>query len=302
MGTPEFAVPSLAALLHSKHEVVAVVTAPDAKGGRGGQQLIQSEVKQFALTHGMLILQPEKLRSKDFIDQLKSLDADLQIIVAFRMLPELVWSMPRLGTINVHGSLLPKYRGAAPIHWAVINGETKTGITIFRLKHEIDTGDIIRQAATEIGGDETTGDVYDRLKQLGAATLMESLEKMESGELTLISQDTSVASPAPKLFHHQAGLDFSKTNQEIHNFIRGHSPQPAAWMFFQELKFLFYRSHIPNIHPPRGEAGRLQIIGRKLYLHTIDGTLEILELQQEGKKRMPARDFINGMKNHPAFK
>jgi len=302
MGTPEFAVPSLAALLQSRHEVVGVVTAPDARGGRGGQQLIQSEVKQFALNKGLLILQPEKLRSREFLDQLKALDADLQVIVAFRMLPEVVWNMPRLGTINIHGSLLPKYRGAAPIHWAVIHGEKTTGVTIFRLKHEIDTGDIIRQTSTEIGPDETTGDVYDRLKLIGANTLIQSLDLIESGQITYLPQDTALASPAPKLFHHQAMLDFKSSNQEIHNFIRGHSPQPTAWMIFHEIKYLFYRTHMPAILPPHGEPGRMQIIGRKLYLHTLDGALEILELQQEGKKRMPARDFINGIKNHAAFK
>lgn len=302
MGTPEFAIPSLQSILESHHEVVAVVTAPDAMGGRGGHQLIQSEIKKYALSKGLFILQPEKLREKAFIQQLRDLKADLQVVVAFRMLPEMVWNMPPLGTINVHGSLLPKYRGAAPIHWAVIHGEKNTGVTIFRLKHEIDSGDIIQQTSIPIGPDESTGDVYHRLMWTGASTLIESLKEIETGNLKLIPQNPLLSSPAPKLFHQDAVLDFNQSSLQLHNFIRGHSPHPTAWMVYHNLKFLFFRTHLPETLPPAAEPGRLQIIGRKLYLHAIDGAIEILELQQEGKKKMAASDFINGMKNNILFK
>ncbi|HNR08748.1 MAG TPA: methionyl-tRNA formyltransferase [Saprospiraceae bacterium] len=301
MGTPAFAVPSLEALLCSHHRVVGVVTAPDSLGGRGGRQIIQSEVKTCAQAHKLHIMQPPKLKAPEFFEELKSLQADIQVVVAFRMLPEKIWSMPPLGTINVHGSLLPKYRGAAPIHWAVINGEEFTGVTVFRLRHEIDSGEILKQHAVPIGPDETTGDVYDKLKTAGAATLLEVLADMERGDSHPIPQDPSLVSLAPKLYHTDGILDFSKPRRELHNLIRGLSPTPTAWFVFNGLKFLLYRSHLPEVSPPAREAGNLQILGKKLYLHATDGAIEITEIQQENKKRMAAADFINGMKNHPMF-
>ena len=301
MGTPGFAVPALDAMLRSHHQVVAVVTAPDSLGGRGGRQLIQSEVKTYAQIHKLKVLQPVKLKAPGFFEELKVLQADIQVVVAFRMLPEKIWNMPPLGTINVHGSLLPKYRGAAPIHWAVINGETATGVTVFRLRHEIDTGDILKQNAVPIGPDETTGDVYDKLKDVGARALLEALAEMERGESHPIPQDPTMISLAPKLYHPDCVLDFSKSRQELHNYIRGLSPAPAAWFIYKGLKFLLFRSHLPEVLPPAREPGSLQIMGKKLYLHTIDGAIEITEIQQESKKRMSAADFINGMKNYPMF-
>lgn len=302
MGTPEFAVVSLKKLIASTHEVVAVVTAPDAVGGRGGKQLIQSDVKKYALTLGLPLLQPERLRDPHFIKLLNDFNADIQIVVAFRMLPEIIWSMPPLGTYNIHGSLLPKYRGAAPIHWAVINGETKTGVTIFKLKHEIDTGDIIMQSSIDIGPNETTGEVYERLMVLGAESLLKSLELIANGHVHYMEQDDVLSSSAPKLFHEGCAISMDWASGRIHNFIRGLNPKPTAWMRYANTKYFLHRSALtaaPALHEKR--PGTLYIDNNHLYLKTIDGQLDILEIQQEGKRKMSASDFINGMHTHVAF-
>lgn len=301
MGTPEFAVPSLDALIKSGHEIVAIVTAPDALGGRGGKHVIQSAVKQYALSHGLNVLQPVKLRDKSFISRLKALHADLQVVVAFRMLPEVAWNMPPLGTVNVHASLLPKYRGAAPIHWAVINGEKETGVTIFRLKHDIDTGDILAQSRLAIGPDATTGEIYNELMNLGAKTLVNSLESLEKGNVTLIKQDDALACPAPKLYHDSCKIDSSVPSATIHNFIRGLSPKPTAWLNYKGIKYFFYKSKMTDIKST-GVPGTLIIRINKLYLSTIDHDLEILQIQAEGKRTMTQQEFVNGYKNNEAFK
>lgn len=295
LGTPEFAVESLKAILHSKHEVVGVVTAPDAMGGRGRSQLIESDVKKYAVANGLKVLQPEKLKNKKFIHELKALHADIQVVVAFRMLPEMVWNMPPLGTINVHGSLLPKYRGAAPIHWAIIQGEKETGVTIFRLKHEIDTGDIIARATLPIEENETTGELYEKMMKLGATTLIQALDQIEAGTSSYETQDDAVASPAPKLFHENCEIQFTKSAVEIHNLVRGTNPKPTAWMKWNGVKYFIHKTVVSD-NSIDGYIGSLVKKEKKLYLITREGTLEILEIQSEGKRKMSGEEFARGMR------
>lgn len=297
-GTPEFAVESLKAIMDSHHEVVAVVTAPDALGGRGRNQLIQSDVKKYALTKDVLVLQPAKLRDTVFISTLRNLHADIHVVVAFRMLPEQVWNMPPLGTINVHGSLLPKYRGAAPIHWAVINGDQETGVTVFKLKHKIDTGDIIAKAKTPIGLNETTGDVYQRLMKLGAITLIKALDKIEKGEILFESQNENEACPAPKLFHENGEINLEKASVEIHNLVRGLNPHPMAWIKIHNQKYFIHKTLVaaPKIEFNNFKVGRLFIQHKDLFLRTLDGALKIIEIQPEGKRKMTGEEFARGLR------
>ena len=239
MGTPDFAVASLDALLNARCNIVAVVTAPDKPAGRG-LKLTESPVKKYASLHGLTILQPAKLKDPDFLEQLRSLNADLQLVVAFRMLPETVWNMPRLGSVNLHGSLLPDYRGAAPINWAIIRGEKKTGVTTFKLKHEIDTGNILLQESFAIGENETAGEVHDKMKELGARVLLDTVKGLAEGTLKERSQDSllrhkdKVVKHAPKIFTDTCKIDFNKPVEEVHNLIRGLSPFPGA---FYNLKW-----------------------------------------------------------------
>lgn len=294
MGTPEFAVPTLDIILKNGYDVVGVVTATDKLGGRGGKEKIESAVKKYAVAHGIPVLQPEKLRNPDFLSALKSLKADLQVVVAFRMLPEVVWNMPPLGTMNLHGSLLPAYRGAAPIHWAVINGEKETGVTTFFLQHEIDTGDILMSTKMPIGPEETSGEVHDRMMQIGAQTVLESLWKIENGNYQLIRQDDSKASHAPKLSFEMAEIDFRKTVVEVFNFIRGMSPYPAAWTRLNGEIIKIYKARI--IEGKAGEKpGTFINKGKEgLWLSCNGGYLLLEDVQLQGKKRMPVRDFLNG--------
>ena len=247
MGTPEFAVASLDALLQAGCNIVAVVTAADKPAGRG-MKLTESAVKKFAVEKGLNILQPEKLKSPDFIETLQTLKADLQIVVAFRMLPEIVWNMPPLGTINLHGSLLPQYRGAAPINWAVINGEKETGVTTFKLQHEIDTGNILLQKSFSIGDDDTAGDVHDKMKIIGADLLVETVKGFADGSLKGQPQSTVYHQPlteikhAPKIFTETCKIDWNRSVDEIHNLIRGLSPFPAAFTFLHDKMLKIYRS------------------------------------------------------------
>jgi len=238
MGTPEFAVHSLKAIHESEHEVVGVITSTDKLGGRGGKNLIESAVKKYALAQNLRILQPPNLKATSFIEELKSLQADVQIVVAFRMLPEVVWDMPPLGTFNLHGSLLPKYRGAAPINWAVINGDLETGVTSFKLKHVIDTGDLVMQRPLAIEPLETAGDVHDKMMHLGADVILQTVQLIAEDKVTFTPQDDSKVSKAPKIFHHTCEIDFSKSTIEVFNFIRGLSPYPAAWATFSNLSYL----------------------------------------------------------------
>jgi methionyl-tRNA formyltransferase len=298
MGTPEFAVASLDILVNNGFDVVGVVTATDKLGGRGGKQLIESAVKQYAVSKSIPVLQPEKLKSPEFIEILRGLKADLFIVVAFRMLPEIVWTMPRLGTMNLHGSLLPRYRGAAPINWAVINGEKETGVTTFLLKHEIDTGDVLLNDRFPIGEDDNAGEVHDKMMVIGAQTLLKSVQIIEAGNYVLKPQEDTEASHAPKIFQDMCIIDFNQTTTKIHDFIRGLSPYPTAWTMFNGLKLKVYQSSkeisTPSVSKPIGTF----ITDNKSYLKVVteDGFIHLLDIQLEGRKRMDIKTFLNGYK------
>ena len=301
MGTPDFAVESLRTLVDGGYNVVAVVTMPDKPAGRG-HQLQYSAVKQYALSVGLPLLQPERLKDEDFLAQLKSYNADLQIVVAFRMLPEVVWNMPRLGTFNLHASLLPQYRGAAPINWAVMNGDHETGATTFMLQHEIDTGNIILQERLPIAADENVGSVHDRLMLMGADLVTRTVDAIIEADnqglsVPTVPQDNTIElRPAPKIFKDTCAINFSQSAEQVYNHIRGLSPYPAAWI-----------SQMPLSHPL---AELLQ--GAKVYKAAVtqhaeqkghiivpcaDGYIDLLELQLSGKKRMEAAALLNGLKN-----
>lgn len=295
MGTPDFAVPSLEVLLDHGYEVPAVVTAPDKPGGRQGLQ--QSAVKKFALSRGLTVLQPEKLRNPGFLETLRACRADLQVVVAFRMLPEVVWSMPPLGTLNLHGSLLPKYRGAAPINWAIINGETQTGVTTFLLQHEIDTGDLLFQETIPIGENDTAGDVHDRMMLVGAQVVLRTVQALERGEARPVPQSGTEATHAPKLFTETCRINFAQPTAQVHNFIRGLSPHPGAWTLLEGQTLKIFRSEKEAPATFEGKPGRFVSDGRSfLKIGTLDGYVRVLELQLEGKRRLPVRDFLNGFK------
>ena len=294
MGTPDFAVPSLDALLQNGYDIVGVITATDKKGGRGNKKIIQSAVKKYALEKGLKILQPKNLKAPDFVEELRSLNADLQVVVAFRMLPVVVWDMPTIGTINLHGSLLPAYRGAAPIHWAVINGEKETGVTTFFLQHEIDTGDILMQEKMPIAPDETTGNVHDRMMQLGAKVVLDSVQKIEKGNYTLTPQDHSKVSKAPKIHSDTCEINFDQSNDAVYNFIRGMSPYPTAWTTLDGKKLKILKAK-KGVDAPLQEPTTFSTDKKKyLRFFTLDGFIEVLELQLQGKKRMNIKDFLNG--------
>jgi methionyl-tRNA formyltransferase len=298
MGTPEFAVPSLNILVQQGFDILAVVTATDKLGGRGGKQVIQSAVKQYAVEQGLRVLQPEKLKSPEFIDILRGLKADLFVVVAFRMLPEVVWTMPPLGTINLHGSLLPKYRGAAPINWAIIKGETETGVTTFFLKHAIDTGDIIMTGKLPIGENDTAGTIHDRMMVLGAEVLLETVQAIENQSVIPQAQPDEATSHAPKIFHETCQIDFSKTSADVHNFIRGLSPYPTAWTILEGLKLKVFMS-AKEVSPQAAHYPVGQFLSDgKTYLKvvTTDGFVHLVDIQIEGRKRLSVRDFLNGFK------
>jgi len=297
-GTPDFAVASLDALVQNGFSVLAVVTAPDKPAGRG-MQLQASAVKQYALQHQLQILQPEKLKDPQFIATLQELDADVHIVVAFRMLPELVWNMPPQGTINVHGSLLPQYRGAAPINWAIMNGETETGVTTFRLKHQIDTGNILLQSKTPIFKEDNFSTVYQRLMLLGAELLVNTLRQLEAGSLQEVPQDhieESTIKHAPKLFKENLQIDFNKPAAELVNFIRGLAPFPTAYTFLEQKQLKVFLAHVVN-EAPQVAVGTMQT-DAKSYIRFAcpDAWLYIDELQLEGKKRMETIAFLRGFR------
>lgn len=315
MGTPGFAVASLDALLKAGCNIVGVVTAPDKAAGRG-MQLQQSAVKKYAVENELHILQPERLKSPEFLEELRSLKADLQIVVAFRMLPEAVWSMPPMGSVNLHGSLLPQYRGAAPINWAVINGEKETGVTTFKLKHEIDTGDILLQQSFPIGENETAGEVHDRMKEIGAQLLVKTIKGLADGSLREKPQDFIVSressgvngsthdSPlttdgtllkhAPKLFAETGRIDFSKPVADVHNHIRGLSPFPGAFTTLNNKTLKIYRTE-KEAAAPKSMPGIFET-DKKTFLKfaCAGGYVLVKELQLEGKKRMNVEDFLRG--------
>jgi methionyl-tRNA formyltransferase len=296
MGTPDFAVPCLDILVQNGYDIVGVVTATDKIGGRGGKELLQSAVKKYAVEKGLRTLQPEKLRDPDFLAELKSLNADLQVVVAFRMLPEMVWNMPTLGTINLHGSLLPAYRGAAPIHWAVINGETETGVTTFFLQQEIDTGDVLLRATMPISDEDSTGDVHDRMMQLGAETVLTSVKKIETGDYSLTPQDDSKVSKAPKIHFDTCEINFVQATQQVYNFIRGMSPFPTAWTTLHGETLKVYKAS-KVLETPTHAAGTYVPNGKnQLLIATLDGYIALEIIQLQGKKRMDVKDFMNGYK------
>jgi methionyl-tRNA formyltransferase len=297
-GTPDFAVASLDALVQNGFSVLAVVTAPDKPAGRG-MQLQASAVKQYALQHQLQILQPEKLKDPQFIATLQELAADVHIVVAFRMLPELVWNMPPQGTINVHGSLLPQYRGAAPINWAIMNGETETGVTTFRLKHQIDTGNILLQSKTPIFKEDNFSTVYQRLMLMGAELLVNTLRQIEAGTILEVSQDhieESTIKHAPKLFKENLQIDFNKPAAELVNFIRGLAPFPTAYTFLEQKQLKVFLAHVVN-EAPKVAVGTMQT-DAKSYIRFAcpDAWLYIDELQLEGKKRMETIAFLRGFR------
>jgi methionyl-tRNA formyltransferase len=301
-GTPDFAVESLRRLVDGGYNIVGVVTMPDKPAGRG-HKLLQSAVKQFSVEHDLHLMQPEKLKSEAFVEELRSLRADLQIVIAFRMLPEVVWSMPKFGTFNLHASLLPKYRGAAPINWAVINGDKETGVTTFFLKHEIDTGDIIQQEKIAIGPTDNVGVVHDRLMMLGASMVIETVDAIIHDDVHPIPQEKLQnrgiePTPAPKIFKDTCHIDWTQSAETVYNLIRGLSPYPAAWTEIcdsddnsHQLKL--FSTSLPQ-QEPRINAGDVKSDGKHLWFGCADGTLEILELQQAGKKRMSASEFLRG--------
>lgn len=294
MGTPDFAVPSLRILVEAGYDVVAVVTATDKMGGRGGKKLLESAVKKYAVSQDIPVLQPKNLKAPAFIEELASYQADLQIVVAFRMLPVAVWDMPKLGTFNLHGSLLPKYRGAAPINWAVINGETETGVTTFFIQHEIDTGDLIFQERMPIGPDETVGEVHDRMMTLGAETVLKTVQAIAAGEVEAQQQDHTLATPAPKLKAENTKVDFSQSAQEVHNFVRGLNPYPGAWTLFEDQKWKILRTALVEAESQLDPGSIISDNKSFLRVATCEGVVEVLELQIPGKRRMAVRDFLNG--------
>ncbi len=294
MGTPEFAVASLQKLVNEGYQIAGVVTAPDKPAGRG-MQLQQSAVKKYAAEQGLKVLQPEKLRNPDFLDELKALNADVQIVVAFRMLPEMVWNMPPLGTINVHGSLLPQYRGAAPINWAIINGEKFTGVTTFKLQHQIDTGSILLSKKIEIREDETAGELHDEMMETGAELLLETIKALENGTLSEHPQTESAElKHAPKIFTDTCQIDFTKSVQDVYNLIRGLSPYPTAFTYLDNKKLKIFRAE-KIISNQALKAGNIET-DKKTFLQFAckDGYIKVLELQMEGKKKMEVEDFLRG--------
>ncbi len=295
MGTPDFAVPALEILLDHGYDIPAVVTAPDKPGGRQG--LLESAVKKCAVSRGLRVLQPEKLKNPAFLEDLGACRADLQVVVAFRMLPEAVWAMPPLGTLNLHGSLLPKYRGAGPINWAIINGETETGVTTFLLRHEIDTGDILFQEKMPIGENDTAGDVHDRMMVLGAQLVLRTVQAIERGEARPQPQTDTEATHAPKIFTETCRINFEQPTRWVHDFIRGLSPHPGAWTLLSGSTLKITRTDKePAAHDL--VPGRFVTDGKTyLKISTLDGFVQVLELQLEGKRRMGVREFLNGHRN-----
>lgn len=299
MGTPDFAVPSLEILVENNFEVAAVITAPDKPQGRG-QRIIQSPLKEAALKHNIRVLQPSNLKSPEFLEELRQIGATLQVVVAFRMLPEVVWSMPALGTFNLHGSLLPQYRGAAPINWAVMNGEKETGVTTFLLKHEIDTGSILFQEKETITESDTAGTVYDRLMHKGAQLVLKTVQAIQSDDYKASPQpDSGELKHAPKIFKETCEIDWTKSRIEVRNFIRGLSPYPGAWTMIDGKFFKIFGSEL-NASEKKDEpakAGQFTTDNKHyLYFKTSDGMISITELQPEGKKRMGVEDFFRGNK------
>lgn len=301
LGTPDFAVASLKATVEAGFDVVGVVTTPDKKAGRG-MKLQESAVKKYAIEAGLNVLQPTNLKDEGFLSELKALEADIQVIVAFRMLPEVVWGMPRYGTFNLHGSLLPDYRGAAPINWAIMNGEQETGVSTFFLDAKIDTGEIIDNTIVKIGVDDTAGELHDRLMDVGAGLVVKTIKEIESGNVSTKNQDEILNGRQPKLaykiFKDTCRINWSKSTQEVHNHVRGLSPYPAAFttLKFPDGKLLGLKVFKTQKSDESVGEKLIQTDGKKeLFIGCKDGALKVLELQLAGKKRMPVVSFIQGV-------
>ena len=326
MGTPEFAVETLKALVENEYNVVAVVTQPDKPVGRHGSVLQPSAVKQYALEHALPVLQPEKMKDPEFVETLRSYCANLQVVVAFRMLPEIIWAMPEYGTFNVHAALLPQYRGAAPINWVVINGETQTGVTTFFLEHDIDTGRIIMKKPFAIPDDADVEYVYDGLMRLGAEICLETLQAIVDADghpMTVSQNDSSLFTPfpsearlpvafnsslksAPKIFKETCEINWTKTAKQVYDFVRGLSPYPGAWTTLvapdgRETVLKIFKTSKTG-QACQSEKGSLRLDGKQLQIAASDQWLQLEELQLAGKKRMPVRDFLNGMKDIETYR
>lgn len=304
LGTPDFAVESLRRIVDGGYNVVGVVTMPDKPAGRG-RKILQSPVKEFALSRGLKLMQPERLKDPDFVEELRQLNADLFIVIAFRMLPEVVWQMPRLGTFNLHASLLPRYRGAAPINWAVINGDSETGVTTFFLKHEIDTGDIIAQERVDILHDDNVGDVHDRLMELGAELTIKTIDDIIAGTLHTTPQDKLIKdiepTPAPKIFKGTCHIDWGKSAEEVRNLIRGLSPYPGAWSRLIDLDsgkepfdIKIFEAMVAD-SSLKLQPGQIEISDGRMFVGTgSPEAIEILNIQAPGKRRMSTADYLRG--------
>lgn len=313
MGTPEFAVETLRALVEGGYNVVAVVTQPDKPVGRHQDTLQPSAVKRYAVGHGLPVLQPEKMKDPAFVEELKSYNADLQVVVAFRMLPEVVWAMPRFGTFNVHAALLPQYRGAAPINWAVINGEKQTGVTTFFLDHDIDTGRIIMQEPFEIKDEYNVEDVYNGLMKLGAGIALKTIDKIIEGDGHVDSLPQEDMIPvgqelhnAPKIFKETCLIDWNATAKRVHDFVRGLSPYPGAWtnMTGQDGKasvLKVFKTTLTTIPCNGRDTGTIMVFNGKLLVATANCWLQLDEIQLSGKKRMDAKAFLNGVRDIENF-
>lgn len=293
MGTPGFAVPSLNILVKNNYDICGVVTVPDKKKGRG-LNLSNSDIKKFSMKHSLNILQPDNLRDPEFIKTLTDLKPDLILVVAFKILPEEVFTIPKYGSVNLHASLLPKFRGAAPINHALINGETESGVTTFFLKKKVDTGNIILQKKINIDKDDDAGTLHDKLSELGAESILETVRLIEAGNVIPQIQNDSDASPAPKIFKENCIIDWNQNACKIHDFIRGLSPYPAAFTFLNNRSVKIFRSALTG-NSKKETPGSIAVEEKKLLVSCLDNMIEILELQTEGKKRIPASEFINGL-------
>lgn len=294
MGTPEFAVPSLRILLDHSYEVAGVVTAPDKPRGRG-QQVSYTPIKEFALQHHLTMLQPENLKDSKFVSDSQQLAPDLVVVVAFRILPREVYTIPKLGTFNLHASLLPKYRGAAPINWAIINGEKESGVTTFFLQDTVDTGSVLLQARVKIGEDETAGELHDTLSEVGAEIVLQTVRLIELDKVQPRLQNDSLACSAPKIFKNDCRIDWKKPSQRVHDFVRGLSPHPASWTTHNGKVIKVYRTKIMDVqHTTAGIV--LQRTNDTLLVGTGNGAVSILEIQQEGKRRLGIEEFLRGYK------
>ena len=297
MGTPQFAIPSLKAIYESKHQLLAVVTTPDKERGRG-RKITFTAVKQFAIDNNISVYQPEKLKgNQEFAEQMKALQPDLFVVVAFRILPREIFEIPKFGSFNLHASLLPKYRGAAPIQWALINGETETGLTTFKLAEKVDTGNIYLQEKVPIYPEDNFGALHDRLSELGADVVLRTIEMIKSGRYQLLQQDDSLASPAPKITKEICRIDWNKSAEEIHNLVRGLSPHPAAFFVMNDKTYKVYKTRLTNDNLENISflnPGEFLETKKQIYFGTSNGILEILEIQPEGRKRMTAEEFLRG--------